>query len=76
VYRHVLSKQTLFKENISVMIDDEISHNNNNITVFHLNATSFLKAENNYTFQLAKAAIIRTNIKKIKKDDLLLQLIV
>lgn len=62
VYRH-----TLLKVNMSMIIHDEIC-NNNNITAVHLNITLFLKVKNSSHHRL--------NIKKIKKDSLLLQFIV
>jgi len=35
--------------------------------MFHLNTTVFLKINYSYVFQLAKGAIIRLNMKKIKE---------
>jgi len=41
-----------------------------------LNTTLFLKVKNSYMFRLTKTTIIRVKMKKIKKEDLQLQLMV
>jgi len=37
------------------------------LIIFRPNTTLFLKVKNSYTFRLAKVAIIRLNMKKIKR---------
>jgi len=39
----------------------------NNIIIFLLHTTLFLKVKNSYIFRLAKVATIRMNMKKIKR---------